>query len=278
MKILVIGANGFVGGHLKKQLKFEGHDVVSIGREPIDYSIPFDVVINCAAELTDESKMWTSNVCLVHDLLEGFRKHGIVKRIIQIGSSSEYGLTDLPRKESTICIPSNIYEATKLAATSLCQGYASRYDMDICVARPFSLYGPNDKPRKLIPTLYRSHINHASITVYPGSHDWIYIDDFINGIILIATAKKEVVKGQIFNFGTGKSTTNKDIVQALEVALGSKLNVSYRDDKKYHSYDVDNWVSDSSKARDVLGWTPQFDIKNGMREFVMAEWFKEDKG
>lgn len=275
MTILLTGSTGFVGSRLKKRLELDGHQVVAPARGQIDCR-HYDIIINCAAELTDESKMYMANVDLTNYLLMVAKAYS-VKKFIQIGSSSEYGLTNRPRVESAACIPSNIYEATKLAATNLCLGYASRYDMDICIARPFSLYGPNDKPRKLIPTLYRSHINHQMINVHPGSHDWLYIDDFIDGLILLLNADRSLTKGDIVNFGTSVSSSNDQVVTALEVALGSSLSIN-RKAGRYHNHDVDNWVADITKARSQYGWVPRYNLASGLKAYVMAEWFKQDQG
>jgi UDP-glucuronate 4-epimerase len=277
MIILVTGHRGFVGSHLVRRLQSEDHTVVTIDRDNPYHDGPIDLIVNCAAELTDESKMFNSNVELVIGLLSIVRARPNI-RMIQIGSSSEYGRINTIRKEDTVCIPSNVYEATKLAATALCQGYASRYDLDICIARPFSLYGPNDKPRKLIPTLYRSLIDHRQIDVYPAEHDWLYIDDFIDGLLSLINAPRETTKGQIFNFGTGVSSSNRQVVEAIELAVGGKLNVVFKTDGRYHNHDVDNWVADASKARTVLGWQPRYDLAVGIQAFVMTEWFKGDKG
>ncbi len=206
------------------------------------------------------------------------RQDGWAKRFIQIGSSSEYGRTDSVRREDSVCIPSNVYEATKLAATALCQGYAARYDLDISVARPFSLYGPGDKARKLIPALYRSYIEHKPIDLYPGAHDWLEVSDFVEALVLLLGAPTEVTKGQVFNFGTGVSSSNLAVVAALESALGSKFDVRYQTGARFHAHDVDNWVADATKARSVLGWAPKHDLQSGMHAYVMAEWFKEDRG
>ena len=275
MTILLTGSTGFVGKHLKKRLESDGHVVLSPARGQIE-SRHYDVIINCAAELTDESKMYSANVDLVYYLLELARNHGVGK-VIQIGSSSEYGLTDQPRVESANGIPSNIYESTKLAATNLCLGYASRYDLDICIARPFSVFGPGDKPRKLIPTLYRSHIDHLTVDLHPGSHDFIYIDDFVDGLMILLNAPKDQTKGDIINFGTGVSSSNDQVVAALESALGSSLFVN-RKTGRYHSYDVDNWVADITKARTKYGWQPKHTLQSGMKAYVMVEWFNGDRG
>lgn len=276
---LIIGHQGFVGSHLAAHLMSVGERVYCIGRSNLSvvrFPDQIDVIVNCAAELTDESRMFESNVALTHRVLELARELG-ARKVIHIGSSSEYGVTNEVRREDTLCVPSNIYEATKLAATALCQGYASRYDLDIVVARPFSLYGPRDKARKLIPTLYRSFVSHQAISVHPGSHDWLYVDDFVAGVVAVAQAPREMTKGQVFNFGTGVSSSNREIVEALEAAFGGKLNVTYAD-TRYHTHDVDNWVADATKARTQLNWQPKHDLRSGMQAYVLAEWFATDQG
>lgn len=275
MTILLTGSQGFVGTHLFKRLINAGHQVICLGRDSKPAGKP-DVIINCAAELTDESKMDESNCILVGRLLEFARLNGVSK-FIQIGSSSEYGSTNEARREDMVCLPISVYEQTKYLATEMCLVYSDIHDLDVCVARPFSLYGPGDKPRKLIPKLYQSHLDHKSIELYEGGHDWTYIDDFIYGLMILLNAPRELTKGDIINFGTGVSSTNHQTVAALESALGSGLDVRWQEGR-YNKHDVDNWVADISKARTKYGWNPRFSLEGGMKAFVMTEWFKQDKG
>lgn len=279
--ILLTGSDGFVGSHLKKRLQQDGYKVICYHRRMLaSEMLAYDITINCAAELTDHRKMYQSNVELTHYLLTHavYLNQSKLLKFIQIGSSSEYGATNKMRSEDLVCSPSNIYEGTKLSASALCLGYAHQYDLDICVARPFSLFGPNDKPRKLIPALYRSFLSHEPITVHgEAEHDWLWIEDFIDGLAKLLDTNRTQTKGQIFNFGTGVSSTNRQVIAALEEALGSSLNVVYQA-SQYHAHDVDNWVADASKARTVLGWAPKHNLRSGIKEYVMAEWFKEDRG
>ncbi len=273
MTILLTGASGFVGRHLKKRLESKGHIVKCLGRfDSVLY--PIDAIINCAGELTAQDKMYESNTQLVQGFLS-IMPGSPATKMIHVGSSSEYGVTNAPRREDSVCIPSNVYEATKLAATALCQGYAKAYDLDVVVARPFSLYGDGDKPRKLIPTLYRSYLDHTPINLFAGSHDFIWIDEFVDGLILLLNAPKAVTQGQIFNFGSGTSSTNDQVVAGLEKALGAKLDIRRRPGR-YHAHDVDNWVADVSKAKRLLGWSPKVSLNAGLKEYVMREWFAQD--
>lgn len=274
MKILLTGSTGFIGRHLKDALFLEGHEVVCLSRvSRYGVAKKVDAVINCAGELDNYDKMLDSNLTLVTDLLN-FTKSMSVGKFIQIGSSAETGPIEGIRSETTFCQPSNLYEATKLAATNLCLGYASEFNIDISVARPFTVYGNDDKPRKMLPTLWRAYCEGTVFNCYSGGHDWIHVNDFVSGVIAMLDSPPSVTAGQIFHFGTGISTDNEAVVKTFEQAAGSFF-------VKYHTgklrlHDVMNWTADSSKARARLGWKPKFSLEAGIKDFVMVEYFKRE--
>jgi nucleoside-diphosphate-sugar epimerase len=270
MKILLTGSTGFVGKHLKAQLE-KAHSVFCLlrGENAVQAFVHFgpSVVINCAAELDNPEKMVEANLALVQTLLELSRKHDC--RFIQIGSSSETGPVEGARAPTTPCNPSNIYEATKLAATNLCIGYTKQWGVDTCIARPFSVYGDGDKPRKMLGALIRSYKYGSQFNCYPGGHDWIHVDDFVDGIVALTDAPKEIVGGQIFHFGTGISTSNSEIIRLFEGAVGKQLNVKYHSEK-YRDYDVMDWRADWLTSKLVLDWNPKITIKEGIRRLVVG--------
>lgn len=272
--ILLTGSTGFVGKHLYQFLIQNGHKVYCWKRNDINFFNDVEVIINCAAELINDRDMFESNVSLTQKLLflsshtSEFKNPNC--KFIQIGSSSEYGATNKIRHEDMFCIPTNIYEATKLAATNLCIGYANRYDFDCCVARPFSLYGPGDTPRKFIPKIYDAIINDYELKVYKGSHDWIYIDDFIEGIYKLINAPKKITKGQIYNFGSGRGIENQFLIQEFEDTIHLPCCFSDYLDYKYNKYDVDNWQADISKAKRLLDWEPKIELKEGLKRYIIS--------
>lgn len=267
MRILLTGATGFLGQHLKRRLERDGHHVVFFtrfsGMSFLDYE-DYEVAVNCAAELDQPFHMEDSNLTLVRDLLWACKQKGA--RLIQVGSSSETGPVEGPRSETAFCQPSNLYEATKLAATNLCLGYAAEYGVNAVVARPFTLYGPNDKPRKMLPTLWRSFCEQKPFHCYPGGHDWLHVEDFVEGIVKLLNAPRAVTKGQIYHFGTGISTSNADVVEWFMEAAG-KLDVTYHTGR-FRPYDVEDWRADSSKAKARLGWEPKITLEEGVHRFV----------
>lgn len=278
MKILLTGSAGFLGSHVLKRLRGDGHEVFCFSRcSQVDFSVklPFDVIVNCAGQLDDPNKMMDDNVELTLILL-GYVQYCMAKRLIQIGSSAETGPMEGPRSETTFCQPSNLYEATKLAATNLCLGYSNEYDLDIVVARPFTLYGPNDKSRKMLLTLWNAFCGHKSFKCGLGGHDWIHVDDFVEGIVTLLHAPREKTKGQIYHFGTGVNTSNDEIVRLFEESVGSKMTVERTD--RIRNWDVIDWRADWSKAQSQLGWSPKITVAAGIKKFVDEQWFGEDKG
>lgn len=266
MRVLVLGATGFVGTHLCARLRADGHEVVGIGREEC-WVGKSDAIVNCAGQLWDPVRMVDDNLACVADALDCARKWEA--RYIQVGSSSETGPVEGARSESTPCNPSNLYEATKLAATHLCLGYAQEFGLDAVVARPFSLYGPGDTLRKLLPTLARHWVAGTPITIHPGGHDWLHVDDFIEGLVLLLRAPVEATKGQVYHFGTGISTDNVEVASQFNWAVGGSLQTTYAA-AKLRPYDVMDWRSDSSKARAALGWTPKVTLREGITRFAAS--------
>lgn len=280
--ILLCGASGFIGGHVKARLESLGHEVVSLRRGlPAAIEGRPEAIINCAAELVDESKMIESNVELVHTLIDLAVKWHIDK-VIQVGSSSEYGPTNEIRREDMTCVPSTAYERTKLTATEWVCASAWTKDIDACVARPFSVYGPNETPRKLIPQLWDHLMDGRTFELHDGSHDFIYIDDFVDGIVALLDAPREVTKGEIFNFGSGRSTSNHEVLAAFQEAANEmKLGCSityHLNPKPFRPYDVTNWQADISKAARVLEWRPKVSFKDGLKRYMDWRWFEGDKG
>jgi len=269
MTIFLTGSTGFIGRHILRRLMAEGHIVLCSKRGDdlyisLMYNEP-DVIIHCAGEVKNTKTMFDSNVSLTYQLLS--YAHWLWHpKVICLGSSSEYGPTNEIRTELMPCRPSDLYETTKLAATVLCQGYAAM-GLDACVVRPFSVYGPGLQPNRFMSVLYQSFIDHKIIDVAGEyGHDWIYIDDFVDGVMNLLGQPKETTKGQIFNLGTGISTPNHKIVWLFEKLLDKEANIHYTNGAS-HFYDVKNWQADISKMK-VLGWEPKVALEEGLKRFI----------
>ncbi len=269
MKYIVTGYTGFIGKSLLERL--DG-DILTIGREwKYDINLPNqiklfnpDYIIHCAAEIKDSSKTFESNVLMTHWLLETTLDINY-KAFINIGSSSEYGNTPYPISEKELLKPRTMYEATKGAGTLLCQGYSREYDKPISTVRPFSVYGINEPKNRLIPTLFRNFKNQLPSKISLGVHDFIHIDDFIDGLLSVLYSEKELMKGDIVHFGSGTQYSNLEVFNIIKNIFNSSLEYE-KIDNIFNKYDSLNWVADISYAKSKYKFNPKYTLETGLKE------------
>lgn len=267
MSVLLTGATGFVGKHLWNYLVRAGYSVDILFRGARFPNKKYDLVINCAGEINNKNLMYESNYLYVQELLKwcGFQS---IDKVIQIGSSSEYGATKDLRCEDARCEPADYYGWTKYLATTYCEFWAFDSGTDVIIARPFSLYGPNDTPRKLIPKLFKSIENGAKMKVGAGEHDWIYINDFCEGILKVISRMVDMPQrgADIVNFGTGTSLSNAEVVETLEDMFETKFpQIEIQEDIVLdHTLFCNFWEADTDKAEDHYGWTATIDLREGL--------------
>lgn len=272
MRAFVTGSTGYVGSNLVKALSKLGWESYLYKRgEALEVVKDFDpeVIFHLAAELKDESKMVESNVVLTSDLL---RESAEVyyQAFINIGSSSEYGMKDHPIVETDQLIPTTAYGATKAQATIYCQKYAIELRKPIITLRPFSVYGNNEKENRLLPTAIRCAFTGETLTLGEGAHDFVHVDDFVGAMIHFT---EYAFPGDIVNIGTGRQTTNKEIVKLIEKISGRKIKV--KPVKRFHEYDTDTWVADVTRAAKYQ-WYARIRLEEGIERMV-NEYRKRQK-
>jgi nucleoside-diphosphate-sugar epimerase len=265
MKIFITGANGFIGRNICEFYHHEEIHCYGRGNLQVELNafLP-DLIINCAAEIYDANKMWDSNLELTRICLEYVRNNKI--GMIQLGSSSEYGPVDHPSSEIDKINPDNLYQATKGAATLLCQGYARHYGLDITIIRPYSVYGKYEKPHRLFPRLWRSYILQEPMTLYKGYHDFIYIDDFVRGVDIVKSNTGKP-RGDIVNLGSGKQWSNEEVSDIFRVITGVAAPISYIP-KMAKNFETPLWVCDTTYSKTFYGFECKFDLYSGIRHFI----------
>ena len=261
-KAFVTGSTGFLGKHFLEKIKLRSYLFNKGGKVSACSTFKPDYIFHFAGEIYNSEAMVDSNIILTHDLLEEARKLPNLKAFIYIGSSSEYGRKDHAMSETDYLDPTNMYEATKGSASLLCQAYARQYGVPAMVARPFSLYGKYEPKKRFIPTIINSLKKRHRLFVSPGVHDFIHVDDFIDGLMLLAENPKP---GEIYNFGTGTQTSNDELVGILENIIGTPAILTHVDPLR--SYDSDMWVSDCQKAH-AIGWKPKLSLYEGLTRVV----------
>ena len=267
MKIFITGTTGFLGQSLKQHFESR-YEITEYIRgasltDMLNINQP-NVVIHSAGEIYNPDRMFSTNVGMVEEILEWIKRNPMT-RMIQIGSSSEYGPVDYPTSEQDRIDPQNAYEATKGAATLLCQGYSRHFDLQVLVARIYSGYGANERPHRLFPTLYRAFFADAPMKLYAGVHDFIYIADFVRGIEL--ALNKQWPKGEIINFGSGQQSTNLQVLEAWERVTGRRAPVEYHD-HFYRPHDTKFWCCDTGYAETEYGFQAEYSLEQGIEDMI----------
>jgi nucleoside-diphosphate-sugar epimerase len=269
MKYLITGYTGFIGKSLLERLN--GEEILLIGRNwQTDLELPSkiktfspDYIIHCAAEIKDSSKTFESNVLMTHWLLN-VTKDINYKAFISLGSSSEYGNTPHPMSERELLKPRTMYEATKGASTLICQGFAKEYNKPIAVVRPFSVYGTHEPKNRLIPTLFKNFKTNVKSKISLGVHDFIHIDDFIDGLLSVLYSEKELMQGDIVHFGSGVQHSNLEVFNIIKKIFTSNLEYE-KIDNIFNTYDTLNWVADITYAKSKYKFDPKYNLETGLK-------------
>lgn len=275
-RILMTGSSGFFGARLRKRLSQEQYQIMGIEHQDLDklkelvVSFNPDIIFHLAAYgnyhfQEDIRKIYQVNVMNLLYLLEA--SDGVdYKVFINIGTSSEYGKKHDPMKETDKLNPETFYAASKAAGTFLAKVWAIQKDKSIITIRPFSITGVGEQEHHLIPALIRSCLYGERMEFAPEPvHDFIDIDDLIDGIFLLIEHIGEC-KGEVFNIGTGRQYSNQEVREMVEGVTGKKAEVKILDGIR--NYDtIRKWVADNSKLRS-LGWEPKKDLEQSIREMV----------
>lgn len=271
MKIFITGVTGFVGQNLVKYYVDRGHEVFGYCRDQHLYDclqkFKPDAIINSAAEIYDYELMFEPNVLMVQTILEYVKTCEQHCRLIQIGSSSEYGPTNHATAEDTLLKPVDFYQATKGAATLLCQGWARLHNLPIWIVRPYSVYGPGERPHRLFPRLFRAFQHDEPMTLYQGHHDFIYINDFVRGIDYVLQ-EWDVAPGEIVNFGSGIQTSNFDLLDLWIEITGKKDAPVAKVAEMRKAFENTVWVCDTAKSSG-LGFICEYTLELGIRDFLI---------
>jgi UDP-glucuronate 4-epimerase len=172
--------------------------------------------------------------------------------------------------------PISPYAASKKAGELLCYTYHLLYRMNIACLRFFTVYGPRQRPDLAIHKFAKLISEGKPIPFYGDgttARDYTYIDDIIDGIIKTIGWLKKIKCGyEIFNIGESRTVTLNEMIEVLEKVLGKKALLHKM---PIQSGDMNITCADTSKARDMLGYLPRKDFRDGVEDFI--RWFKSNR-
>ena len=179
----------------------------------------------------------------------------------------------IPTDENAKLHPSSVYGITKQMQESLIMTVGPTLGIEPVALRYQNVYGPGQSlknPYTGILSIFSTLIRQGKgINVFEDgleSRDFVYIDDIVEATFLASTAPSAA--GEVFNVGSGVATTVLDVVDALQKAYGTDVPVTISG--QYRLGDIRHNIADTTKLRDLLGFTPAVPFEDGVRKF--AEW------
>ena len=223
------------------------------------------------SDQTDLVKIKKSILDSTYNLINECKKYKF-NIFINTGSSSEYGFKNKAMKESDILVPNSYYSVFKSSSSLYCQYESLKSNIQIVTIRPFHVYGPYERSNRLIPSLIRNMLNDKKVKLVSPkvSRDMIYISDVVNFYIMLANKKN--LKGEIFNLGSGKKTTIKEIYNFLKKITNYKVK-NYWGSMKNRYWDQSIWYSNNSYVKTKLNWKPKVGLEKGLLNTV--NWYKK---
>lgn len=287
MRIIVTGANGFVGKNLAPRLAdHEELEVTATDVQPGEFGPnaefrfldvtdesavlsalrDVDVIVHLAAHqlvpsLSDPRLNAKVNIMGMLNILEGARKTKVRKVIFSSASSIIGDVLYNPVDEKHPCNPKTPYGVTKLACEQYLRMYQSLFGVNYVIFRFFNIYGPHQL-EGLIPSIYRKISSGAAIDVYGDGkqvRDYVYVEDL--GDIFAKSILKDV-KNVTLNVGTGKGLDVLEVVELASKILEKRPNLKFNPARPG---EIQNFVANPEMIKTTLGIVPSTGAEEGMR-------------
>ena len=298
MKVLVTGADGFIGSHLTEALVHAGHEVRALSQYnsinsngwidtlPDDVLEEVDIV---PGDIRDRSQMMTiirgrdavlhlaaliaipysyrapqsyvdTNVTGTLNVLEAIRLDGNA-RLIHTSTSEVYGSAlFVPITEDHPLRGQSPYSASKIAADQLVYAYYSSFDLPATTIRPFNTYGPRQSQRAVIPTII-SQLMSGVKTIELGALSPTRDFNFVDDTVqgYIKALSAENIFGTSINIGSGFEISIGETVKLIAKIMKHDVEVVSSDARmRPKNSEVERLLASNERAKDLLNWTPTF--------------------
>ena len=274
-RVLVTGADGFVGRHLVAQLEHDGYEVSRLTRAHGDIrnSETWDALRGKAishvyhlAGKTYIPDSWSNPgpffATNVGGTLQALEYCRTADASLTFVSAYVYGTPDrLPVTETAAAKPNNPYAHSKYLAEQACRSYFEQFSLPVNIVRPFNVYGPGQNERFLVPLIVRQAKFEAEITLDSLSpkRDFVHVRDLVDALVLVGKRRSGI---NLFNIASETSVSPREIVDLVQHALGVSKPV--RERRASRRNEIEDVVGNAGRAHRELGWTPRVVLEDGL--------------
>ena len=304
LKILIKGADGFIGSHLTEALIRLGHNVrafvlynsfgswgwldhcsndvrgqfeVFAGdiRDPHGVKEAMrgcDAVLHLAALIAipysyhSPDTYVDTNVKGTLNVLQAARELG-VRRVVHTSTSEVYGTARfVPITEDHPLQGQSPYSATKIAADQLAYSFYASFGLPVVIMRPFNTYGPRQSARAVIPTII-TQIANGRRQIKLGAVSPTRDFNFVTDTVagFIAALESDRCIGEVINLGSNFEISIGDTAHAIAIAMGTSIEIITESQRlRPENSEVERLWASNSKAFELLGWQPQYGGREGL--------------
>jgi len=308
-KVLVTGADGFIGSHLTEMLLGKGYAVRALSYynsfndwgwlEEIPYNPNLEVVSgdirdpHFCKELTKgvdlvfhlaaliaipysyvaPTSYVDTNVVGTLNICQAAKEHGNI-RVIHTSTSEVYGTAQyVPINEKHPKQPQSPYSASKIGADAMAMSFYNAFELPVTIARPFNTYGPRQSARAIIPTII-SQIANGAKEIKLGdlrpTRDFNYVEDTCAGFIALAESEKTI--GKEVNICSNFEISMRETLDLIKSIMHSDVQfVTDEQRLRPENSEVFRLWGDNSLIKELTGFTPKYSIEAGLKE--TCEWF-----
>jgi dTDP-glucose 4,6-dehydratase len=199
-------------------------------------------------------------------------------RVIHTSTSEVYGTAVYaPIDEKHPLQGQSPYSASKIGADKVAESYYRAFDVPVVTVRPFNTYGPRQSTRAVIPTIITQALSLPQITLgsLAPTRDLTFVTDTVAGFL--AAAASDGVLGREINLGSNDEISIGDLAAKIVGIIGRSLPIVSSDNRKRpEKSEVGRLHSDNRLARELLGWSPQVSLDDGLSRTI--RWIEQNLG
>ncbi len=312
-KVLVTGADGFIGSHLVEMLVRKGYQVKALSQynsfnywgwlEDIEclpqvevvcgdvrdphyckhITKDVDIIFHLAAliaipySFVAPDSYVDTNIKGTLNICQAALENN-VGRVIHTSTSEVFGTAQyVPIDEKHPLQPQSPYSASKIGADAMAMSFFNTFDLPLTIARPFNTYGPRQSARAVIPTIITqiaSGKKEIKLGDVTPTRDFNYVEDTCRGFIALAESLQTI--GEAVNIGSNFEISIGDTLKLIKEIMGSNIEfISEGKRVRPSRSEVNRLWCDNTKIFELTGFKPNYSIEAGLRETI--KWFEDPK-
>ncbi len=312
-KVLVTGADGFIGSHLTEMLVKEGCNVKALSlynsfnywgwledvnclkeieivtgdiRDPHfckKITKGFDVFFHLAALIAipysyvSPDSYIETNIKGTLNICQAALDNGC-ERVIHTSTSEVYGTAQyVPIDERHPLQPQSPYSASKIGADAMAMSFYHSFELPLVIARPFNTYGPRQSARAVIPTIITQIVSgkgEIKLGDVTPTRDFTFVLDTCRGIIELSKCDKSI--GEIVNIGSNSEVSILEVFNLIKKLMGNDAKLTVDDNRlRPEKSEVFRLRCDNKRMVELTSFKPKYDFEEGVKRTI--EWFKEKK-